>query len=168
MIRCKTVADRGYVSQNLFEKLFVDGIHLITRLKKNMRNSLMSIRNKIYLRKRSLIDTVNDELKNICQIEHTRRRCFENFIFTRSGFETIFTGIVIPTSVRSAEPTLVTCHDQSVVGIILLGRGFPDSFFGKNCPSSPCTTFCMLPSGLKYNLSTQIDLRFPCPDRTLL
>ena len=45
-----------------------------------MKNSLMSIRAKIYLRKRSLIETVNDELKNICHIEHTRHRCFTNFI----------------------------------------------------------------------------------------
>jgi hypothetical protein len=35
---------------------------------------------KILLRKRSVIETVNDELKNICQIEHSRHRCFSNFI----------------------------------------------------------------------------------------
>ena len=45
-----------------------------------MKNSLMLISDKIYLRKRALIETVNDQLKNICQIEHTRHRCFENFI----------------------------------------------------------------------------------------
>ncbi|MDR1380506.1 MAG: transposase, partial [Tannerella sp.] len=53
---------------------------LITRLKRNMKNSLMFLRDKIYLRKRALIETVNDELKNICRIEHTRHRCFVNFI----------------------------------------------------------------------------------------
>jgi hypothetical protein len=76
----KLFGDRGYLSQDLFEKLFVDGIHLITRLRKNMKNSLMSIQDKIYLRERALIETVNDELKNICQIEHTRHRSFANFI----------------------------------------------------------------------------------------
>jgi hypothetical protein len=76
----KIFAGRGYISQDLFERLFVDGIHLITRLKKNMKNFLMSRRDKIYLRKRALIETVNDELKNICQIEHSRHRCFVNFI----------------------------------------------------------------------------------------
>lgn len=76
----KIFADRGYISQDLFERLFVDGIHLITRLKKNMKNSLMSIGDKIYLRKHALIETVNDELKNICQVEHTRHRCFVNFM----------------------------------------------------------------------------------------
>ncbi|GHV50015.1 hypothetical protein FACS1894181_10000 [Bacteroidia bacterium] len=45
-----------------------------------MKNSLMPVRNKICLRKRSLIETVNDGLKNICHAEHTRRRYFENFI----------------------------------------------------------------------------------------
>jgi hypothetical protein len=76
----KLSGDRGYLSQDLFEKLFADGIHLITRLKRNMKNSPMSIQDKIYLRKRDLIETVNDELKNICQIEHTRHRSFANFI----------------------------------------------------------------------------------------
>ena len=49
-------------------------------MKKNMKNSLMLMSDKIYLRKRALIETVNDQLKNICQIEHTRHRCFPNFI----------------------------------------------------------------------------------------
>ena len=76
----KIFGDKGYISNDLFEKLFVDGIHLITRIKKNMKNSLMLMSDKIHLRKRALIETVNDQLKNICQIEHTRHRCFENFI----------------------------------------------------------------------------------------
>ncbi|GHV51121.1 transposase [Bacteroidia bacterium] len=75
----KIFAGRGYVSQDLSGKLFVDGIHLITRLKKNMKNSPMPVRDKICLRKRSLIEAVNDGLKNICRVEHTRHRSFENF-----------------------------------------------------------------------------------------
>jgi hypothetical protein len=76
----KLFADRGYISQNLFDMLFVDNIHLITKLKKNMKNALMLIHDKIILRKRAIIETINDQLKNICQIEHTRHRCFANFI----------------------------------------------------------------------------------------
>ncbi len=76
----KLVGDKGYISQNLFEQLFIDGIHLITKIRKNMKNSLMLIRDKIILRQRALIETVNDELKNMCQIEHTRHRSFNNFI----------------------------------------------------------------------------------------
>ena len=75
----KLYGDKGYISKDLFEKLFVDGVHLITKIKKNMKNSLMLLQDKIALRKRALIETVNDELKNICQIEHTRHRSFENF-----------------------------------------------------------------------------------------
>ena len=45
-----------------------------------MKNSPMSITDKISLRKRALIETVNDELKNIAQIEHSRHRSFNNFI----------------------------------------------------------------------------------------
>ena len=45
-----------------------------------MKNSLMSLHDKIMLRKRSVIETVNDELKNVCQIEHTRHRSVNNFV----------------------------------------------------------------------------------------
>jgi hypothetical protein len=76
----KLFGDKGYISQTLFEKLFIDGIHLITKLRKNMKNSLMHMSDKILLRKRALVETVCDELKNICQIEHTRHRSQEGFI----------------------------------------------------------------------------------------
>jgi hypothetical protein len=76
----KLFGDKGYLSKSLFEDLFIDGIHLITKIRKNMKNSLMHIHDKILLKKRALIESVNDELKNICQIEHTRHRSFENFI----------------------------------------------------------------------------------------
>lgn len=76
----KLYGDKGYISKDLFEKLFIDGVHLITKIRKNMKNSLMLMQDKIALRKRALIETVNDELKNMCQIEHTRHRSFDNFI----------------------------------------------------------------------------------------
>jgi hypothetical protein len=76
----KLFADKGYIGQKLFEQLFMDGIQLITGLKRNMKNSLMSISDKILLRKRSIIETINDELKNICQVEHSRHRSFSNFL----------------------------------------------------------------------------------------
>ena len=76
----KLVGDKGYISQSLFERLFVDGIQLITRLKSNMKGALMSVSDRVLLRKRALIETINDELKNIAQIEHSRHRSFENFL----------------------------------------------------------------------------------------
>ena len=45
-----------------------------------MKNSLMDMNDKLLLRKRALVETVNDELKNICQIEHTRHRSVDNFL----------------------------------------------------------------------------------------
>jgi hypothetical protein len=76
----KLFGDKGYICKSLFEMLFINGIHLVTKLRKNMKNSLMHINDKLTLKKRALIETVNDELKNICQAEHTRHRSFENFI----------------------------------------------------------------------------------------
>jgi hypothetical protein len=76
----KLFADKGYISQKLFENLFIDGIHLITGIRNNMKNQIMSIYDKIMLCKRSILETANDELKNICQIEHSRHRCFTNIL----------------------------------------------------------------------------------------
>jgi hypothetical protein len=76
----KLFRDKGYISQSLFERLFIDGTHLIAKLRKNLKNSLMHLSDKILLRKRALVETVCDELKNICQIEHTRHRSQEGFI----------------------------------------------------------------------------------------
>ncbi len=76
----KLYADRGYISQTLRDILFVDGIHLVTKLRNNMKGGEIPLQDKINLRKRAVIESVNDELKNICQIEHTRHRSFTNFI----------------------------------------------------------------------------------------
>lgn len=76
----KLFGDKGYLSQKLFELLFINGIHLITKIRNNMKNTLMNINDKILLRKRALIETIHDELKNICQIEHSRHRSFINFL----------------------------------------------------------------------------------------
>lgn len=75
----KLFGDKGYLSQPLFEKLYEQGLELITTIRKNMENSLMRLEDKILLRKRFLIETVNDQLKNISQIEHSRHRSPINF-----------------------------------------------------------------------------------------
>jgi hypothetical protein len=76
----KLFGDKGYISASLFETLFNDGIHLLTGIRSNMKNSLMSMYDKILLRKRSVIETINDQLKNICEIEHSRHRAMHNFV----------------------------------------------------------------------------------------
>ncbi|WP_338140316.1 transposase [Candidatus Glomeribacter gigasporarum] len=66
--------DKGYVSQPLFDSLLERGLHLLTRLKKNMKNKRMPLVDKLLLYKRGIIESVDDQLKNISQTEHTRHR----------------------------------------------------------------------------------------------
>ena len=84
-IQGRLFGDKGYISKNLFQRLFLDGIQLITKLKSNMKGALMSVSDRLLLRKRAIIETVNDELKNIAQVEHSRHRCFDNFIVNLLG-----------------------------------------------------------------------------------
>ncbi|MEZ5583838.1 MAG: IS982 family transposase [Candidatus Competibacteraceae bacterium] len=72
------IGDRGYISQRLFNELWERGLQLITKLRKNMRNKLMPLADKLLLRKRAIIETINDQLKNIQQVEHTRHRSVVN------------------------------------------------------------------------------------------
>lgn len=76
----KLFGDKGYISQALSELLFQDGIQLITKVRKNMKRQNLSDVDAILLRKRALIESVNDELKNICKIEHTRHRSVKGFL----------------------------------------------------------------------------------------
>jgi hypothetical protein len=70
----KLFGDKGYLSKKLFDFLWGKGIQMITKLKKKMKNNLMPIMDKLLLRKRALIESINDQLKNISQLEHTRHR----------------------------------------------------------------------------------------------
>jgi transposase len=73
-------ADKGYLGKGLTETLAKQGIQLITPLRKNMKPSPRTDFEKAILRRRALIETVFDELKNLCQIEHTRHRSVANFL----------------------------------------------------------------------------------------
>lgn len=75
----KLFGDKGYLSQALFEQLLANGVQLITRLKSNMKNRLMALSDKLLLRKRAIIESITDQLKNLSQIEHTRHRSPVNF-----------------------------------------------------------------------------------------
>ena len=99
----KLFGDRGYISKDLFKQLFIDGVHLVTRLKKGMKNALMLQHDKIMIRKRSLIETVNDQLKNICQIEHTRHRFSPNFIINLLSALAAFSFFDKKPSINTAE-----------------------------------------------------------------
>ena len=77
----KLFADKGYISQPLFELLMETfNIQLITKLRSNMKNRLMPLADRVLLRKRAIIETIVDQLKNISQIEHSRHRSPINFL----------------------------------------------------------------------------------------
>ena len=76
----KLFGDRGYISSSLFKELLARDLQLITKIRNNMKNKLMDIKDKILLRKRAIIETINDQLKNISQIEHSRHRSPANFL----------------------------------------------------------------------------------------
>ena len=75
----KLFGDKGYISKALRECLQVRQVQLVTGIKKTMKNKLVNLYDKLMLRQRALITTVNDQLKNIPQIEETRHRSLWNF-----------------------------------------------------------------------------------------
>ena len=82
----KLFDDKGYLSQALFEQLLNDyDLQLITRLKSNMKNRLMPLSDKLMLRKRAILESIYDQLKNISQIEHTRHRSLVGFLVNLVG-----------------------------------------------------------------------------------
>ncbi len=81
----KVFADKGYISQKLAQQLLErTGVQLITKLRRNMKQRLMSLSDRLMLRKRAIVETVIDQLKNISQIEHSRHRspvnCLVNLV----------------------------------------------------------------------------------------
>jgi len=84
-IQGKLLADRGYISKTLEASLLERGIKFLVKRRRNMKSMPYSAFDKVLLRKRSLIETVFDELKHLCQIEHTRHRSPANFLVNLMG-----------------------------------------------------------------------------------
>lgn len=77
----KLFADKGYISKALREELLrTFNVQLVTGVRSNMKNTLMPLMDKLLLRKRVIIETIIDQLKNISQIEHSRHRSPANFL----------------------------------------------------------------------------------------
>lgn len=76
----KLFGDKGYISAEIGKRLLQRGVQLFTSLREKMKPKLMTLKDKILLRKRALVETVNDQLKNISQIEHSRHRSPQNFL----------------------------------------------------------------------------------------
>ena len=105
----KLFGDRGYISSDLFEKLYDKGLELISKSRKKMKNKLVKLMDKILLRKRAVIESVNDQLKNICQIEHSRHRSIWNFLVN------LFSGLIAYTYLEKKP-----CLDLEAKGLPLL------------------------------------------------
>lgn len=76
----KLFGDKGYISKDLFDKLYARDLRLFTGIRKDMKNHLLEIEDKILLRKRTLIESVFNVLKNRMNLEHTRHRSPMNFL----------------------------------------------------------------------------------------
>ena len=75
----KLFGDRGYIARWLHEALWEEGVELVTRIRSNMKNRLVPLFDKLMLRKRALIETIFDQIKNVSQVEHSRHRSVVNF-----------------------------------------------------------------------------------------
>jgi len=107
--------DKGYISQELFLKLYERGLQIITKLKRNMKNKLMKLIDKLLLRSRGVIESVNNKLKSDCQIEHHRHRSPWNF------FVNLVSGIVAY-AYDSCKPTIwLTRREKQILlsGIVM-------------------------------------------------
>jgi Transposase DDE domain len=76
---------RGDISQALHKALWAQGLALITRIRRNLKPRLLRLWDRLILRKRFLIETINDQLKNISQIEPSRHRSLTGFMANLVG-----------------------------------------------------------------------------------
>lgn len=76
----KVYADKGYLSEPLRQSLAIRGIELITKLRKNMPQRPLPQMDTWLLKKRALVESVIDQIKNISQVEHSRHRANTGFI----------------------------------------------------------------------------------------
>jgi hypothetical protein len=77
----KVFGDKGYILNEQKMKLFMErGIQFVSKIRRNMKNKLIDLESKFMLKRRTIVETVIDQLKNICHIDHTRHRSPVNFL----------------------------------------------------------------------------------------
>ena len=104
----RLIGDIGYLSKELAGKLADHDLHLITKIKKNMKNKLLTQFDKVLLRKRAIIESINDQLKNICQIEHTRHRSIWSFMAN-------ILSALIAYSLQPKKPSIYAKQEMTVI-----------------------------------------------------
>ena len=75
----KLFGDKGYLSQAKTQQLARQGLDLVTSIRRNMKQLIMKLEDKILLRKRGIVESVNNLLKNWANISHSRHRDPNNF-----------------------------------------------------------------------------------------
>ena len=108
-------ADKGYIDKKLTARLANKGLKLITKVRKNMKKKMLTAFEKFFLYQRSIVETVIDQLKSICHIEHSRHRSPVNFLVNLVGGLAAYAVLVI----GSLELAV-----SSFVGCIIVGREF--------------------------------------------
>lgn len=77
----KVFGDKGYLSKPLAEQLMEDyAVELVTKVRSNMKAIVQDEFDRFLLRKRAIVESIYDQLKNISQIEHTRHRSLTGFM----------------------------------------------------------------------------------------
>ncbi len=76
-LKGKCFGDKGYLTR-FFDHFYKKGLHLVTKIRKNMKNKVMDISDKLLFRKRAVIESVNDILMTVFDIDHTRHRSPKN------------------------------------------------------------------------------------------
>ena len=104
--------DRGYISRALHQALWAQRLALITRLRRNMKPRLLRLWDRVMLRKRFLIETINDQLKNISQIEHSRHRSL-------TGFMVNLVGGLIAYTLQPKKPSLGLWRGESGLPVVV-------------------------------------------------
>jgi hypothetical protein len=106
----KLFGDRGYlVNEELFKKLYLHGVRLFTKIRRNMKNKLLAVEDKLLLRKRGVIESVGSILKESASIEHTRHRSL-------SGFLSYVLAALVAYGFREKKPSIA--KNSKVAGII--------------------------------------------------
>lgn len=101
----KVYGDKGYLSKALRERLYERGVELFTPVRKNMKQQLLEVWDKLMLRKRVVIESVIDQLKNVAQVEHSRHRSPLHFFIH-------LLAALISSSFQPSKPSLNIRNDE--------------------------------------------------------
>lgn len=74
----KVFGDRGYIGKDFFKSMYESGVHIVTKIKAKMKNILMDIWDKFYLKKRSIVESIFSSIKSCNTFEHSRHRSVQN------------------------------------------------------------------------------------------